>query len=157
MTKVIQVIWFASGMEEALRRYAALIPGTSVQWGTSMPAESPSGPPDSVKISGFTLGGQNYMAMQATPFDEFGHRISICVECETQEELDRIYDGLLEGGEAQPCGWLKDRWGVPWQVVPRRLGELMMDPDRQKAKRVAEAMLRMTKIDLPGLEAAARG
>jgi predicted 3-demethylubiquinone-9 3-methyltransferase (glyoxalase superfamily) len=157
MAKVVQVLWFASDMEAALRRYTSLIPNSSIDWHNSLPAESPSGPPDSVKISGFTLGGQNYMAMQATPFDEFGHRMSISVECETQEELDRIYDGLLEGGQAQPCGWLKDRWGVPWQVIPKRLGELMMDPDRKKAKRVAEAMLQMVKIDTAALEAAARG
>lgn len=79
------------------------------------------------------------------------------VECDTQQEIDRLWDALKEGGMVEQCGWLKDRWGLSWQITPKRLGELMNDPDRSKAKRVAEAMLEMVKLDIAGLEAAAKG
>lgn len=157
MTKVTQVLWFEKDMEAAIRLYTFLIPDSSVQRTTALPAESPSGPADSVRITGFTLGGQRYMAFQAGTGEAFNHRFSIMVECDDQAEVDRLWDALLDGGEPQQCGWLRDRWGLCWQIVPKRLGELIGDPDRAKAARVAEAMMRMVKIDLAALEAAARG
>ena len=157
MARVIQHLWFARDMQAAVSRYVSLIPDSAIEWTSVMPAESPAGPAGSVSLAGFRLGGQSYMAIEAGPLDPFNHSFSIIVECGTQAELDRLYDALLEGGQAEPCGWLKDRWGLSWQVVPKRLGELMMDPDRAKAKRVAEAMLKMVKLDIAGLEAAARG
>jgi predicted 3-demethylubiquinone-9 3-methyltransferase (glyoxalase superfamily) len=157
MTKVTQHLWFEKDMEAAVRRYVSLVPNSSVHWISTMPAESPAGPAGSVTLAGFTLGGQNYMAIEAGPLDPFNHSFSIIVECETQAEIDRLWDALLEGGAPEQCGWLRDRWGLCWQVVPKRLGELMMDPDRAKAKRVAEAMLTMVKFDIAGLEAAAHG
>jgi len=110
-----------------------------------------------VKVVEFTLIGQPFMAMSAGPLDPFNHSFSIIVECETQAEVDRLWDALKEGGSTEQCGWLKDRWGLSWQITPKRLGELMADPDRGKAKRVAEAMLKMVKFDIAGLEAAAKG
>jgi predicted 3-demethylubiquinone-9 3-methyltransferase (glyoxalase superfamily) len=157
MMKVTQCLWFEKDMDAAIGFYTSLIPGSSVQWSSSLAAESPSGPADSVKIVGFTLGDQHYMAFQAGTGESFNHRVSIMVECDTQEEIDRLWDALGEGGAPDHCGWVKDRWGLAWQIAPRRLGELMMDPDRAKAKRVAEAMLKMGKLDIAGLEAAARG
>ncbi|MCF3640633.1 VOC family protein [Rhizobium sp. TRM95111] len=155
--KVIQSLWFDKGMEEAIRLYTSLIPGSSIAWTTIVPADTPSGPPGSVILTGFTLGDQRYTAMQAGPLDSFNHAFSITVECDSQEEIDRLWDVLKEGGLVEACGWLKDRWGLSWQIVPKRLGELVNDPDREKAKRVTEAMLKMVKLDIAALEAAARG
>jgi predicted 3-demethylubiquinone-9 3-methyltransferase (glyoxalase superfamily) len=153
--KVTQHLWFEKDMEAAIGFYTALIPGSSVHWLTPFPAETPSGPPGSVKIASFTLGDQRYMAIEAGPLDPFNHSFSIMVECETQGDLDRLWDALKAGGSVEQCGWLKDRWGLSWQIAPRRLGELMSDPDQEKVKRVTEAMLKMIKLDIAPLEAAA--
>lgn len=157
MTKVCQHLWFADDMDAALRLYTRLVPGSSLDWTTTLPAESPAGPAGSVKIAGFTLGGQRYQAIEAGPLDPFNHSFSIMLECEDQVELDRLWEALAEGGHVEQCGWLRDRWGLSWQIVPKRLGELMGDADREKAARVAEAMLTMVKFDIAALEAAADG
>ncbi|MGK6312685.1 VOC family protein [Neorhizobium sp. DT-125] len=154
--KVTQHLWFEKDMESAIRFYTSLIPGSSVGWLSTIPAETPSGPPDSVKLASFTLGDQRYMAIEAGPLDPFNHAFSIMVECDTQGEIDRLWEALKEGGATEQCGWLRDRWGLSWQIAPGRLGELMGDPDRAKAKRVTEAMLKMVKFDIAALEAAAR-
>jgi predicted 3-demethylubiquinone-9 3-methyltransferase (glyoxalase superfamily) len=155
MMKVIQHLWFEKDMEAALHFYTSLIPGASIDWMSAVPADNPSGPAGSVKIAAFTLGDQRYMAIEAGPLDAFNHSFSIIVECDDQAEIDRLWDALREGGAVEQCGWLRDRWGLSWQITPRRLGELMRDPDTDKAKRVAEAMLKMVKLDIAGLEAAA--
>lgn len=155
--KVTQHLWFEKDMERAIRFYASQIPGSTVDWITTLPAETPSGPPGSDKIAGFTLGDQRYMAIEAGPLDAFNHSFSIIVECDTQAEIDRLWQALGEGGATEQCGWLRDRWGLCWQITPRRLGELMSDPDPAKVKRVTEAMLKMVKFDIAGLEAAAQG
>jgi predicted 3-demethylubiquinone-9 3-methyltransferase (glyoxalase superfamily) len=117
----------------------------------------PSGPAGSVKTASFTIGDERYMAIEAGPLDPFNHSFSIIVECEDQAELDRLWNALKEGGSAEQCGWLRDRWGLCWQIIPKRLGELMNDPDAAKRKRVAEAMLKMMKFEIAKLEAAANG
>ena len=155
--KVTQHLWFEKDLKAAIRFYTSLIAGSTIEWTTTIPAETPSGPAGSVKIAAFTLGDQRYMAIEAGPLDPFNHSFSIMVECDTQAEIDRLWDALKEGGSTEQCGWLRDRWGLSWQIVPKRLGELMMDPDRATAKRVTEAMLRMVKFDIAALEAAARG
>lgn len=155
--KVTQHLWFEKDMEAAIRFYTSLIPGSSVGWVSAIPADTPSGPAGSVKLAGFTLGDQRYMAIEAGPLDPFNHAFSIVVECETQAEIDRLWEALGEGGSFEHCGWLRDRWGLSWQIAPKRLGELMSDPDGAKTKRVTEAMLKMIKFDIAGLEAAARG
>jgi predicted 3-demethylubiquinone-9 3-methyltransferase (glyoxalase superfamily) len=155
--KVTQHLWFEKDMEAAIRFYTSLIAGSAVEWTTTIPTETPSGPPGSVKIASFTLGDQRYMAIEAGPLDPFNHSFSIMVECDTQAEIDRLWDALRDGGAVEHCGWLRDRWGLSWQIAPKRLGQLMMDPDRAKAKRVTEAMLKMVKFDVAALEAAARG
>jgi predicted 3-demethylubiquinone-9 3-methyltransferase (glyoxalase superfamily) len=155
--RVIQHLWFEKDMEAAIGFYTSLIADSAVHWISGLPADTPSGPAGSVRIAGFTLGGQRYMAIEAGPLDPFNHSFSIVIECETQAEIDRLWNALKEGGATERCGWLKDRWGLSWQIVPRRLGELMGDRDRAKAKRVAEAMLKMVKFDIAGLEAAAAG
>lgn len=155
--KITQNLWFEKDMEAALRCYIALIPGSSLNWQSTLPADSPSGPAGSVKLASFTLGDQRYAALEAGPLDAFNHSFSIMVECADQAEVDRLWEALSDGGKVEQCGWLRDRWGVSWQIVPKRLGELMSDPDSAKARRVTEAMLQMVKLDIAGLEAAARG
>jgi len=153
--KVTQHLWFEKDMEAAIRLYVSLIPGSVVEWIRPIPADTPSGPAGSVQIASFTLGDQRYMAIEAGPLDPFNHSFSIMVECETQADLDRLWDTLKEGGSVEACGWLRDRWGLSWQIAPARLGELMNDPDPDKARRVTEAMLKMVKLDIAALEAAA--
>jgi predicted 3-demethylubiquinone-9 3-methyltransferase (glyoxalase superfamily) len=155
--KVAQHLWFEKDMEEAIGFYTSLIPGSSIQSISALPADSPSGPAGSVTLAAFSLGDQRYMAIEAGPLDPFNHSFSIILECETQAEIDRLWDALKEGGSVEQYGWLRDRWGLSWQVAPKRLGELVGDPDRAKSKRVAEAMLKMVKFDIAGLEAAASG
>ncbi|WP_135465744.1 VOC family protein [Crenalkalicoccus roseus] len=156
MARITQHLWFEKDMEAAVRFYAALIPGSSVEWISALPADTPAGPAGSVRIASFTLGDQRYMAIEAGPLDAFNHSFSVLVECDTQAEIDRLWEALADGGSVEQCGWLRDRWGLCWQIAPRRLGELLRDPDRGRARRVAEAMLGMTKLDLGALEAAAR-
>ena len=153
--KVTQHLWFERDMEAAIRFYTSLIPGSAVHWISPLPADTPSGPAGSVRLAGFTLGDQSYQAIEAGPLDPFNHSFSIMVECDSQAEIDRLWDALKEGGTVEQCGWLRDRWGLSWQIVPKRLGELMGDPDPAKVKRVTEAMLQMVKIDIAALEAAA--
>ena len=155
--KVTQHLWFEKDMEAAIGFYTSLIPGSAVHWISPLPADTPSGPAGSVRIASFTLGDQRYMAIEAGPLDPFNHSFSIMVECETQGDLDRLWDALKDGGAVEQCGWLRDRWGLSWQIAPTRLGELMSDPDQDKVKRVTEAMLKMVKLDIAPLEAAAAG
>jgi predicted 3-demethylubiquinone-9 3-methyltransferase (glyoxalase superfamily) len=155
--KVTQHLWFEKDMEAAIGFYTSLVPGSAVHWTSTVPADTPSGPVGSVKIAAFSLGDQRYMAIEAGPLDPFNHSFSIMVECDTQADIDRLWDALREGGRIEQCGWLQDRWGLSWQIAPKRLGELMNDPDPAKAKRVTEAMLKMVKFDIAELEAAARG
>ncbi len=155
--KVTQHLWFEKDMEAAIRFYTTLIPGSRIEGDTAVMADNPSGPAGSVKIMAFTLGGQNYMAIEAGPLDPFNHSFSIMVEPETQAELDRLWEALKDGGSVEQCGWLKDRWGLSWQVTPSRLRELMNDPDPAVARRVAKQMMTMVKLDIAPLEAAAKG
>ncbi|MCS4319081.1 putative 3-demethylubiquinone-9 3-methyltransferase (glyoxalase superfamily) [Serratia sp. BIGb0234] len=154
--KITQHLWFEKDMDAALRCYIDLIPGSSLTWHSSLPADTPSGPAGSVKLATFILCDQRYAAIEAGPLDPFNHSFSIMVECADQAEVDRLWEALSDGGSVEQCGWLRDRWGLSWQIVPKRLTELMADPDSLKVKRVTEAMLRMVKLDIAGLEAAAR-
>jgi predicted 3-demethylubiquinone-9 3-methyltransferase (glyoxalase superfamily) len=156
-TKIYPHLWYAAEAEAAARFYASIFPDSRVDRVTAVPAETPSGPAGSVKVVDFTLLGRRFQAMSAGPHHEFNDAISIVVECDDQAELDRYWDALLEGGgRPQACGWLIDRWGVRWQIVPTVLGEMMADEDRARAGRVAKAMLKMIKLDVAALEAAYR-
>lgn len=159
MTDLRLCLWFEAGAEAAVRRYAELLPDTRLDRVDTMPADTPSGPEGAVKLITFTLLGQPAWAMQAAGRpDPFGHAISLVVEVDTQAELDRIWDGLLaDGGSPEQCGWLRDRHGIAWQIVPRQLTTYMADADRARGRRVAEAMLGMVKLDIAGLAAAAAG
>ncbi|HKM63893.1 MAG TPA: VOC family protein [Acidisphaera sp.] len=157
MLTITQHLWFEKDMEAALRFYTSLVPGSSVAWITALAADTPSGPAGSVRLAAFTIGDQRYMAIEAGPLDPFNRSFSILVECDDQAEIDLLWDALSDGGTVARCGWLRDRWGLSWQIVPRRLGELMRNATQDTARRVTAAMLGMVKFDIAGLEAAASG
>lgn len=157
MTRLVPHLWFSKDAEEAARFYVSVIPDSRIDHVTAMPVETPSGPPGSVVIVEFTLAGRTMSAFSAGPLDPFNHAISLMVECDSQAEIDRIWDALLDGGTPEQCGWLRDRWGVAWQVTPRRLAEMMRSEDRAAAGRAATAMLGMVKLDLAALERAFAG
>lgn len=156
--KISPHLWYTDKADEAAAFYASIFPDSRVDSVTAMAAESPSGPPGSVKVVEFTLCGQSFLAISAGPHHQFTDAISLHVTCEDQEELDRYWKALLEGGgKAVACGWLNDRYGLRWQIVPRQLGELMKSKEPGVAKRVEEAMLKMVKLDIAELERAAEG
>ena len=157
MQKITPFLWYAKEAEEAAKLYTSIFPNSRVVRVTAMPSESPSGPPGSVKIVEFVLFGQEFTAMTAGPLDPFNHAVSFVVNCEDQAEIDKYWNALLEGGQAEQCGWLKDRFGLSWQIVPTLLTKLMADPDPAKAKRASDAMLKMVKIDIAALKAAHEG
>jgi predicted 3-demethylubiquinone-9 3-methyltransferase (glyoxalase superfamily) len=154
VAKIVPHLWYAKEAEEAARYYATIFPDSRVDRVTPLAADTPSGPAGSVKVVEFTLCGQPFMAISAGPLDPFNHAISLLVQCDDQAEIDRYWNALLEGGSPEQCGWLKDRYGVSWQISPRQLGEMMADPDRERARRVAEAMMKMVKLDLAALRRA---
>jgi predicted 3-demethylubiquinone-9 3-methyltransferase (glyoxalase superfamily) len=155
--KIVPHLWFPEKAEEAARFYASIIPNSHVDSVTTMPTDSPSGPVGSVQVVELTLMGEPFMAMNAGPLDPFNHAISFRIPCEDQAEVDRLWDALGKGGEYEDCGWLKDRYGVSWQIVPTVLQEMMKDRDKAKAKRAADAMLQMKKLDIAKLQAAYEG
>jgi predicted 3-demethylubiquinone-9 3-methyltransferase (glyoxalase superfamily) len=157
LQKITPFLWYSREAEEAATFYASVFPDSRVSRVTTMPSESPSGPPGSVKIVEFVLFGQPFIAMSAGPLDPFNHAVSFVVNCENQAEIDRYWNALLDGGSAEQCGWLKDRFGLSWQIVPTVLGKMMADPDRAKAKRASDAMMKMVKLDIAALQAAYTG
>jgi len=157
MQKITPFLWYATQAEEAAAFYASIFPDSRVERVVTLPSESPSGPPGSVKVVDFVLFGQRFAAMTAGPLDPFNHAVSFVVNCENQAEIDRYWNALLDGGTPEQCGWLKDRFGLSWQIVPTVLGDMMADPDRAKAKRAADAMLKMIKIDIAALQSAYKG
>ena len=157
MQKITPHLWYAKEAEEAAAFYASVFPDSRVTRVTEMPAESPSGPPGSVKIVEFVLFGQEFMAISAGPLDAFNHSISFLVNCDTQEEIDRYWNALLDGGAPEQCGWIRDRYGLCWQIVPSRLQELVTSGSPEQAKRVYAAMMKMVKFDIAELERAYNG
>jgi predicted 3-demethylubiquinone-9 3-methyltransferase (glyoxalase superfamily) len=157
MSKIIPSLWYSEKAAEAAAFYASLLPNSRVDSITGLPADSPSGPAGSVQVVEFTLLGQPFMAMSAGPFEPFNHAISFVIECDDQAEVDRLWDALSQGGQIEQCGWLKDRYGLSWQIVPAGFGAMMKDPDRTRARRVAEAMMKMVKLDIVELRRAYDG
>ena len=156
--KIIPFLWYAKEAEEAAKFYASVFPESRVERVTTMQSESPSGPPGSVKVVDFTLFGQRFQAMTAGPHHEFNDAISMMVLCDDQAELDHYWNALLAGGgKPQACGWLNDRYGLRWQIIPARMEEMMADTDKARSKRVTDAMLQMVKLDIATLEKAYRG
>jgi len=157
LAKLIPHLWYSDKAEEAAAFYASVLPNSKVESVTALAADSPSGPAGSVKVVEFTLIGQPFVAISAGPLDTFNHSISLMVQCDDQAEIDRLWAALSEGGKVERCGWLQDRYGLSWQITPTVLGKMMKSPDRARAKRVAEAMLKMVKFDVGALQKAYEG
>jgi predicted 3-demethylubiquinone-9 3-methyltransferase (glyoxalase superfamily) len=158
MRNLYPCLWFDGTAEEAATFYTTLLPESHVDKIWRSPADTPSGPAGMVLTVDFTLAGQRFQGLNGGPEFTFNEAVSFVIECEDQAEVDRLWDALTtNGGEPGPCGWLKDRFGLSWQIVPRRLGELVEDADPERARRAMEAMLEMGKIDVAELERAADG
>jgi predicted 3-demethylubiquinone-9 3-methyltransferase (glyoxalase superfamily) len=157
-SKIYTSLWYTKDAEGAAKFYASVFPDSRVDRVMHMPNDSPSGPAGSVVLVDFTVLGQRFQAMTAGPHHDFNDAISIVVECEDQAEVDRYWGALMEGGgKSMPCGWVIDRWGLRWQVVPTVLDKLLNDSDKTRAKRVGDAMIKMTKFDIAALQQAHRG
>jgi predicted 3-demethylubiquinone-9 3-methyltransferase (glyoxalase superfamily) len=157
MQKITPFLWYAKEAEEAAKFYTSIFPDSRIVKVATMQSDSPSGPPGSVKVVEFLLFGQTFTAMTAGPLDPFNHAVSFVVNCDTQTEIDRYWNALLEGGTAEQCGWLKDRYGLSWQIVPTVLGEMIGSGDKAKSKRASDAMMEMVKLDIAKLKAAFDG
>ena len=155
MQKITPFLWFDSQAEEAATFYTSLFKNSKIT-GISRYGEAGPGPKGAVMMVNFELDGQRFMALNGGPVFKFTPAISLFVNCETQEEVDELWEKLSAGGEKSRCGWLKDKYGLSWQIIPTALGRLMGDPDRKKAGQVMKAMLQMDKIDIKRLEEASR-
>jgi predicted 3-demethylubiquinone-9 3-methyltransferase (glyoxalase superfamily) len=154
MPKITPYLWFDTEGEEAARFYTSIFPNSRIlevaRYGSAGPR-----PEGTVMTVSFELDGKRFVALNGGPDFAFNEAVSFLVDCETQEEVDSYWNTLSEGGEHGPCGWLKDRFGLSWQIIPTALPRLLGDPDRKKAQRVMAAMLKMGKIDVAELERAA--
>jgi predicted 3-demethylubiquinone-9 3-methyltransferase (glyoxalase superfamily) len=151
--KITTFLWFDGNAEEAANHYTSIFKNSKIldvaRYGDAGP-----GPKGSVMVVNFELEGQEFIALNGGPQFKFTEAISLVVNCDTQKEVDEFWSKLSAGGAESQCGWLKDKFGLSWQVVPRVLSELLQDPDPKKSKRVMEAMLQMRKIDIAGLQKA---
>lgn len=149
MPKVTPSLWFNGNAEEAAEFYVSLLPNSRVESVMRSPADNPSTPAGAVLVVNFTVAGQPFTGINGGPQFPFTEAISFAIDCEDQAEVDRLWGALTaDGGSPGRCGWLKDRFGMSWQIVPREMGTLLGDPDPDRARRAMEAMLRMSKIDL---------
>jgi len=156
MQKITPFLWFDGKAEEAMNFYVSIFKNSKVVKVTRCGDAGP-GPKGSVMSATFQLEGQDFFALNGGPHFTFTPAISLFVNCETQAEVDELWQKLSDGGKEERCGWLKDRFGLSWQIIPSALGKLMNDPDPQKARRVMMAMLQMGKIDIAGLQRAYDG
>jgi len=148
MQKITPFLWFNDNAEEAMNFYVSIFKNSRVLGINLAGSDGPA------MGCSFQLEGQEFMALNGGPHYSFTPAISLFVNCETQEEVDELWDKLLEGGEESRCGWLKDKYGLSWQIIPTILGELLQDTDAEKAQRVLNAMLQMAKIDIAALQRA---
>jgi predicted 3-demethylubiquinone-9 3-methyltransferase (glyoxalase superfamily) len=156
MPKITPFLWFDNQAEEAAQFYVSIFKNSRIL-GVSRYGDAGPGPQGSVMTATFELDGQQFIALNGGPHFKFTEAISFSVDCKTQEEVDHYWTRLTEGGQEVQCGWLKDKYGLSWQINPTILGEMLSDPDRQKANRVMEAMLKMKKIDIARLRDAYNG
>jgi predicted 3-demethylubiquinone-9 3-methyltransferase (glyoxalase superfamily) len=157
MQKITPMLWFDDQAEEAAKLYTSLFDDAEIL-NVSRYGEAGPGEPGSVMTVEFELEGQKFVGLNGGPAHYgFTEAVSFVVNCETQEEVDKFWDALTDGGEEGPCGWLKDRFGLSWQITPTALPRLLTDPDREKANRAMNAMMGMKKLDIAALERAAAG
>ncbi len=156
MQKIIPNLWFDGDIAEVMQFYTSIFKNSKVG-SVSYYTEAGPLPAGTMLTANFELEGVAFTAINGGPYTHFTPAISFLIDCDSQAEVDYYWDKLLMGGEAEQCGWLKDKYGINWQVVPKQLGELMSDPDSVKVGRVTQAMLKMVKLDVAELEKAYRG
>lgn len=157
MSKIAPCLWFNGEAEEAANFYVSLLPDSRILHVQKNVTDSPSGKAGSVLIVEFMLAGQRYLALNGGTQFDFTHAISFAVDCDDQAEVDRLWDALTKEGTPEQCGWLKDRYGVSWQIVPHGLAAMLADPDTAKAQRVMQAVFGMVKLDIDALRRAYEG
>lgn len=158
MSKIAPCLWFDGQAEEAAKFYVSLLPDSRIERVMRAPADYPGGSAGTLLTVDFTLAGQQFIALNGGPEFSFTEAVSFTINCADQAEVDRLWNALIAGGGAPvECGWLKDRFGLSWQIVPSILPEMLADPDREKARRVMEAMLRMVKLEIEALQKAYDG
>lgn len=158
MAKISTCLWFGKEAEAAVSLYVSLVPGSRIETILRSPGPWPGGETGDVIMVSFTLGGQRYQALNGGKPAEYGTAASLAVECADQAEIDRLWAALTaDGGKEIMCGWLRDKWGVPWQIFPAMLPRLLADPDPNVSSRVFVAMQGMVKLDVAALERAAAG
>ncbi|MDP3800794.1 VOC family protein [Brevundimonas sp.] len=155
--KVIPCLWFDKQAEEAASFYVSLLPDSRVDAVVRSPGDYPSGKAGDVLVVEFTLAGSRYTALNGGPMFKFTEAVSLQIDCEDQAEVDRLSDALSTVPEAEQCGWVKDRYGLSWQIVPHAMTRLLSDPDEGVRKRVFDAMMDMKRLNIAELERAARG
>ncbi|HEX6305391.1 MAG TPA: VOC family protein [Anaerolineales bacterium] len=156
MQKITPFLWFEDQAEEAANFYTAIFKNSKIESVTRY-GEAGPGPEGSAMTVSFELEGLQFTALNGGPEFNFTEAVSFLVDCKSQDEVDYLWEKLTEGGEEGPCGWLKDKFGLSWQIIPTALTDMLSDPDPEKARRVTEAMLQMKKIDIPTLEQAYAG
>lgn len=153
--KIVPCLWFDGAAEEAARFYVSLLPDSRIDKVVPAPADYPDGQEGAVLVVEFTLAGQHYIGLNAGPQTRFNDAVSFQIHTEDQAETDRLWDAITgNGGVERECSWCQDRWGLRWQIVPKRLMDLMADPAPERARRAMQAMMTMRKIDIAALEAA---
>lgn len=157
MSKITPCLWFDGQAEEAARFYVSVFPDSSVDRVTRSPSDYPSGKAGDVLVVELTLHGDKFTALNGGPSFRFNEAISFQIACEDQAEVDRLTEALSAHPEAEQCGWVKDRYGLSWQIAPTVLTRLLADPDPVRAKRVMDAMMQMKRIDIAAIERAADG
>jgi predicted 3-demethylubiquinone-9 3-methyltransferase (glyoxalase superfamily) len=153
LQKITPFLWFDSQAEEAARFYCSIFQNSRIEAVTRYGDAGP-GPQGSVMTVAFELAGQKFVALNGGPAFKFTEAISLVVNCETQQEVDEMWEKLSAGGQEIECGWLKDKYGLAWQIVPTVLWQMMQDPDPQRKERVMKALYQMKKLDIAGLQAA---
>jgi len=158
MAKITPVLWFDMQGEEAATFYVSLLPDSRIDNVVRAPSDNPSGKEGYAMVVDFTLAGQKFSALNGGPHFKPNEAVSFMISTDDQAETDRLWDAIVgNGGQESMCGWCKDKWGFSWQITPKRLMQLMTDPDPDRARRASQAMLKMNRIDIAGIEAAANG
>lgn len=157
MANITPCLWFDGNGEEAARFYVSLLPDSHIDAVVPYSVETPGGKPGEVMVVEFTLLGAPYLALNGGPYFQFTPAVSLQVPCADQAEIDRLWEGLGAGGTVMECGWLTDRYGLSWQIVPAALAGMVKDGDTARVRRVMQALLGMVKLDIAALEAAHKG
>jgi predicted 3-demethylubiquinone-9 3-methyltransferase (glyoxalase superfamily) len=157
MSKISPCLWFDGEAEEAAKFYVSLLPDSRIEHIQKNTVDGPAGKTGTVLVVDFTLAGQRFMALNGGTRFEYTHAISFKIDCADQAEVDRLWDALSDGGAVEQCGWLKDRYGVSWQIVPTVLLQLLGGSDAAGARRAMQAMLKMVKLDIAALKKAYAG